>query len=76
GDGRVHCWGDGRDHRLGNGMELSSRVPLQVPGVRGVARVVAGGRVTCALRTEGEVLCWGGLERRTVGDEDLFEPVM
>lgn len=53
GDGLVHCWGDGRDHRLGNGRELSSRVPVQVPGLRGVVRVAAGGHVTCALRACG-----------------------
>ncbi len=58
GDGRVACWGQGGDGRLGaNGEDASS--PRPVAGVDHVAQVAVGGAFSCALRRDGSAWCWG-----------------
>lgn len=65
-EGRVRCWGRNINGELGYG-DLNNRgddpgeialledVPLGGP----VAAIAAGGSVSCAVRSNGEVLCWG-----------------
>jgi len=61
--GGVDCWGVGGD--LGNGMDTSSDVPVQVSNIggtgtlSGVSSLSGGGGDYCALLTSGTVDCWG-----------------
>ncbi|MCU0672047.1 MAG: hypothetical protein MUE69_04555 [Myxococcota bacterium] len=73
-DGTVWCWGDDANGQLGDGSVGSSRTtPAQVVGLTDVEQISAGGTFTCALRTDGDVWCWGGnragqLARGVTGD--------
>lgn len=59
-DRTVMCWGDDSFGQLGNDSSLSSRsLPAAVFGLSDVMEIDAGARHTCALRTDGSVLCWG-----------------
>ncbi|HVI04155.1 MAG TPA: DUF4215 domain-containing protein [Enhygromyxa sp.] len=65
GGGEVMCWGANGSGQLGGGDinttgddELpSSRGPVAIGGP--AKQVVTGANHTCALRTDGSVLCWG-----------------
>jgi alpha-tubulin suppressor-like RCC1 family protein len=63
----VKCWGDGADGRLGL-LNTESIGDNETPATVGTVdlgvgvkakQVVAGGTHTCALRTSGNVMCWG-----------------
>jgi alpha-tubulin suppressor-like RCC1 family protein len=60
-DGRVSCWGDnGEEGRLGfASSENQIFLPREVVGLDDVVQLSAGGNSTCAVRTEGDVWCWG-----------------
>ncbi len=63
--GGVRCWGYGLDgclgyantNNIGDSATPASAGNVNVGG--SVAKIVAGGRHTCALLTTGEVRCWG-----------------
>jgi len=83
-DGFVRCWGDGSRGQLGHGdVETigddeapASAGPVDVGGP--VARIASGRYNTCALRTDGQVFCWGegidgqlgNLSSETIGDDE------
>jgi alpha-tubulin suppressor-like RCC1 family protein len=59
--GTVACWGDNQAGQLGiDPGTPTSTVPVAVPGLADIVEVAAGGSSTCARRSDGEVLCWGG----------------
>jgi alpha-tubulin suppressor-like RCC1 family protein len=59
--GGVACWGDNSDGELGSGAPRDdrARAPVDVPGVTNAVEVAAGQAHSCALRRNGEVVCWG-----------------
>jgi alpha-tubulin suppressor-like RCC1 family protein len=59
-DGTLSCWGrnTGGELGVGPGMPIQIRRPTVVPGAR-FRSVVAGQLHTCAIRADGDVLCWG-----------------
>ncbi len=81
-DGLLSCWGDDRWGQLGRGSRegaatLPQRPALaaEMPAVRSIA---LGDDHTCALTTEGEVLCWGANRDGQLGTGDtasLGQPV-
>lgn len=61
-NGTVSCWGQNEDGQLGNGQSGSgsqSTTPQAVPGLSDVISIAAGLDQTCALRSDGQTLCWG-----------------
>ncbi len=79
-DGRVSCWGDNGDEgRLGfANSENQIFFPQEVVGLDDVVQISAGGNSTCAVRTEGDVWCWGDNAYGQLGngtDEDSNRPV-
>lgn len=61
GNGRVRCWGEALDGRLGYGNLDDHLVPpdVDVPLAEGVVQIVAGGAFTCSLHADHAVRCWG-----------------
>lgn len=74
-DGRVLCWGYDGSGQLGDGHHGSDLRRYSAVFVRrgsghltGVKAVTAGGEHTCALRSNGTVVCWGYAEFGALGD--------
>lgn len=64
--GTVKCWGDNTSGQLGDGLAFDAgtrqnpaRVPQVVPGVSDVVDIASGSGHTCAVTTDGAVVCWG-----------------
>lgn len=61
-DGKVRCFGNPGDGRLGQGGVR------RIQGLSGASQVVAGGRHTCALMGNQTVRCWGDNTFGQLGD--------
>jgi alpha-tubulin suppressor-like RCC1 family protein len=61
--GAVRCWGGNAYGQLGNGTTTSSKYPVKVAGIDGVAAratsISVGNGFACARITNGNVRCWG-----------------
>ena len=60
--GAVSCWGGGNDGELGNGtsgFNTLSNVPVSVSNLNDATSIAAGNFFTCAVRSAGNVVCWG-----------------
>jgi alpha-tubulin suppressor-like RCC1 family protein len=71
-DGSVLCWGQGLQGQLGNGGTSNSSTAVVVSGIGGAnpgaVQIAAGAYHACALRSDGQVLCWGGNSNGQLGD--------
>ncbi len=72
--GAVKCWGANESGELGDGTTTDRSAPADVQGLASdVAMVTAGGDYsggqTCALKTNGSVVCWGNNRSGQLGDE-------
>ncbi|QJR16528.1 RCC1 domain-containing protein [Usitatibacter palustris] len=66
--GAVWCWGDNPYGQVGHGLLIMIPGPTEVSGLSsGAASVAAGVNHTCAVRTNGQVLCWGNNDFGQVG---------
>ena len=67
--GAALCWGSNWYGTLGDGTLEDRLTPTAVSGLAaGVAKVTAGTYHTCALTTDGAVLCWGAVSYAGYGD--------
>ena len=58
--GSLRCWGQNANGQLGDGTTTSRAAPVAVSGLSsGVAAVSANLFLTCALKTNGSLRCWG-----------------
>lgn len=60
--GRGYCWGNGVYGQLGNGKSgdgASSRVPVAVQTDLALSSIAASGNHSCAITTDGDLICWG-----------------
>lgn len=79
--GQVMCWGENSDGRCGDSSgfgESQARHPLVVADLNDAVAISAGGTQSCALRANGEVVCWGGNrfgELDFVTEDGSFAPV-
>ncbi len=56
--GAIHCWGTASGG-LGNGTNAPSSAPLRVTGIDDATKVYAGVHMSCAIRSDRTVWCWG-----------------
>jgi alpha-tubulin suppressor-like RCC1 family protein len=82
GDNTARCWGHNYYYQSSNNSDRGARArAVTVAGIGAVTAVEPGGYFTCALKANGQVLCWGynhhgELGRGTNGTEQLgAEPV-
>jgi alpha-tubulin suppressor-like RCC1 family protein len=66
--GPVQCWGDNSVGELGDGSTKSSKIPVAVTGLTGVAEIAVGSDFGCALTSAGAVSCWGDNSYGELGD--------
>jgi len=78
-NGKVRCWGEGDEGRLGYG-NIEDIGDDELPAAAGdvdvggtVRQIVAGGAHTCALLDSGAVRCWGYGLRGSLGYGDIAD---
>jgi hypothetical protein len=63
-DHSVSCLGSNGSHQLGDGTTTARTTPQRVLQLTGVTQVSVAQGISCAVRNDGRVMCWG----RVVGD--------
>lgn len=67
--GQVRCWGYNGSGQLGDGTVTTRPLPTGVDGLTaGVTALAVGDYHGCALRGDGQVVCWGYNNRYQLGD--------
>jgi alpha-tubulin suppressor-like RCC1 family protein len=69
-NGHVACWGRNWYGQVGDNTTTHRQIPVAVTGLTDVTAVAANDQSqhTCALRSNGEVACWGYNEAGQLGD--------
>jgi len=69
-DGTIKCWGHNADGPIGNGVvSREQTTPVAVTGITTATSIAAGGWHTCALLTDGTMMCWGWNNKGQLGYE-------
>ncbi len=67
--GKVKCWGDNEDSKLGDTSIIDRHTPVLVGALsNGMKAISAGDYHTCALSAGGAVKCWGVNDFGQLGD--------
>jgi alpha-tubulin suppressor-like RCC1 family protein len=76
-DGTVRCWGDNMYGQLGTGSLTPDRSssPLRVTGLSGAKAIASGNHHSCALLTNGTVMCWGSNVAGAIGQDPAVTTV-
>jgi len=73
-DGAVVCWGQNRSGQIGNRAAINRLVPTAVAELSsGVSAISAGAHHTCAVKSNGAVVCWGYAHYGQLGNEAINE---
>ena len=73
----ARCWGSNIDDQLAGGNIGFAPEPITVPNLAGtVLATTAGGKHSCAVRTGGELRCWGENEDGQIGDGTTDEALI
>ena len=69
-DGTARCWGSNAAGELGDGgaSGIRSSSPVVVEGVDDATKIAAAQESTCAIRSNGTVVCWGDNDYGQLGD--------
>jgi alpha-tubulin suppressor-like RCC1 family protein len=74
--GALFCWGDGQDSTIFNGLTgfpAFSFTPVRIKRAGCTAAVSVGLAHTCAVRTSGELICWGANQFGELGVGDTTD---
>ncbi len=74
-NGKVRCWGDDREHKLGHGLPLDEALSTSVSLAGPAKSIYAGTWTNCAILTDGKVQCWGSNEYGQLCDGGADRPV-
>lgn len=66
-DGSVTCWGGSTHFETGIKVGKAQPTSIALPKQATATRVAAHRQFTCALMTDGQVLCWGNNETQAIG---------
>jgi len=58
-NGNVYCWGFNNNFQVGDGTHVDRNTPQLVSGLSSPIAASAGGTQSCAVQTDGKLLCWG-----------------
>lgn len=73
-DRTVRCWGLNNRGQVGQSdLGVAYLAAVSVPGLSGVAQIIAGGNHTCALLDDRTVRCWGDNARGQLGDGTMTD---
>ena len=73
-DGSVECWGLNDHGQLGNNSTANQFItPVTVSGISSATAISAGIGFSCALLSDGTVLCWGLNTNGQLGDGDTSD---
>jgi alpha-tubulin suppressor-like RCC1 family protein len=67
--GRLHCWGANQSGQIGIGRLGHQATPVEVPMLSDVQDVALDKELTCALRQQDDIFCWGTATSRAFGAE-------
>ena len=67
-DGTVLAWGDNRYGQLGIGSYTDQSLPVGIPGLTEISKVVTDGYTAYAITTAGDVYAWGKNNYGQVGN--------
>ncbi len=56
---QIFCWGSNLGGQLGDGTTMNRSNPVRAGEIVDAIAVSTSGPATCALRSNGEVMCWG-----------------
>lgn len=72
-DGAVECWGNNVTGQLaGQDSSLPVPTPVRVSNLGNVAKLSLSVNTTCALRDDGDVLCWGSGDNGGLGNDKNY----
>ncbi|TDR45927.1 alpha-tubulin suppressor-like RCC1 family protein [Tahibacter aquaticus] len=66
--GKINCWGNGANGRLGSGQTTNQATPAEVLTVTDAVAIGVGGGHSCAVLADGSMKCWGLNIDGQVGD--------
>lgn len=66
--GRVKCWGNNSNGKLGNNSTTTSTIPVDVSNISDIKQLTVGDSHACALSESGNVYCWGNGANGRLGD--------
>ena len=73
-DGMGFCWGSNSSGQLGTAASVDEAAsPVDVSGGATLLQIDAGAAHTCAVSSQGGVLCWGDNQFGQVGDGTVLE---
>ena len=73
-NGTVACWGNNVYGQVGNGTTGAWQLaPVTVTGLTNATSISTSGSHTCALRSDGTVVCWGSGNMGELGNGTLAD---
>ena len=78
-DGKVMCWGSNSEDQIRGSREYpwsntapDSTTPIEVSGIPTAMGISLGNSHSCALLTDGKVMCWGKNDDNLLGGETQY----
>jgi len=74
-NGSVYCWGFNNNFQVGDGTTTDRNTPQMVNGLTSPISVAAGGTQSCAVQSDGLLLCWGNQAGYTLNGSANPNPI-